>query len=54
LLYGFPDGAVVKNHLSKQETQETWFNPWVGMIPWRKKWQPTPDSHLENPMDRGE
>jgi len=18
------------------------FNPWVGMIPWRKTWQPTP------------
>jgi len=25
-----------------QETQETWFNPWVGKIPWRRKWQPTP------------
>ena len=24
LLYGIPDGAVVKNHLPKQETQETW------------------------------
>ena len=23
-----------------QETQE--FNPWVGKIPWRRKWQPTP------------
>ena len=22
--------------------QETWFNPWVGKIPWRKKWQPSP------------
>ena len=21
---------------------ETWFNPWVGKIPWRRKWQPTP------------
>ena len=19
-----------------------WFNPWVGKIPWRRKWQPTP------------
>ena len=19
-----------------------WFDPWVGKIPWRKKWQPTP------------
>ena len=22
--------------------QETWFNPWVGKIPWRKQWQPSP------------
>ena len=21
--------------------QETWFNPWVGKIPWRRKWQAT-------------
>ena len=22
--------------------QEMWFDPWVGKIPWRRKWQPTP------------
>ena len=22
--------------------QETWVQPWVGKIPWRKEWQPTP------------
>ena len=22
--------------------RETWFNPWVGKIPWKRKWQPTP------------
>ena len=22
--------------------QETWFDPWVGKIPWRRKWQSTP------------
>ena len=22
--------------------QETWDDPWVGKIPWRRKWQPTP------------
>ena len=22
--------------------QETGFNPWVGRIPWRREWQPTP------------
>ena len=29
------------------------FDPWVGKIPWRRKWQPTPVSCLGNPMDRG-
>ena len=29
------------------------FNPWVGKLPWRRTWQPTPVSCLENPMDRG-
>ena len=22
--------------------QETWFDPWIGKIPWRRAWQPTP------------
>ena len=30
---------MVKDMLAKQETQ---FDPWVGKIPWRRKWQPTP------------
>ena len=21
---------------------ETWFDPWVGKIPWRRAWQPSP------------
>jgi len=25
-----------------QETKRRGFNPWVGKIPWRRKWQPTP------------
>ena len=25
-----------------QETQEKRFNPWIGKIPWRWAWQPTP------------
>ena len=29
------------------------FDLWVGKIPWRKTWQPTQYSCLENPMDRG-
>ena len=28
------------------------FSPWVKKIPWRRAWQPTPVSCLENPMDR--
>ena len=28
-------------------------DPWVGKIPWRRKWQPTPVFFLGNPMDRG-
>ena len=41
---GFPGGSVVKNLPAKQGTQCKGhaFNPWVGKIPWRKKWQPTP------------
>ena len=31
------------------------FDPWVGKIPWRRKWQPTLIFLLEkNPMDRGD
>ena len=29
------------------------FDPWVGKIPWSRKWQPTLYSCLENPMARG-
>ena len=29
------------------------FNPWVGKIPWRSKWQPISVFLLGNPMDRG-
>ena len=25
-----------------QETEKTEFYPWVGKIPWRRAWQPTP------------
>ena len=34
------------------ETQRCGFNPWVGKIPWRRKWQHTPVFLLKNPMDR--
>ena len=31
-----------KNLPAMQEMQETGFDLWVGKIPWKKKWQPTP------------
>ena len=40
---GLPqNGLVVKNLPAIQETKRGRFNPWVGKIPWRRKWQPTP------------
>ena len=28
------------------------FDPWLGTIPWKRAWQPTPVFLPENPMDR--
>ena len=36
----FPGGSVVKKICLPM--QEKRFNPWVGKIPWRRKWQHTP------------
>ena len=46
----FPGGSAVKNPLHCRRRE---FDAWVGKIPWRRKWQTTQDSFLENPMDRG-
>ena len=35
---GFPPGSVVKNRLAKAG------GPWVGRMPWKRKWEPTPVS----------
>ena len=40
----------VKNPLPMEETQ---FDPWVGKIPSRRKWLPTPVSLPGESMDRG-
>ena len=40
---------LVKNPPAVQETR---FDPWVGKIHWRRKWQPIPVFLLENPRDR--
>ena len=50
---GFPEGAMVKNlPISAGDTRNRLY-PWVGRISWRRKWQPTQSSCLENPMDGG-
>ena len=36
---GLTRGLLMKNLLPRQET---WARSWVRMIPWRRKWQPTP------------
>ena len=42
---------LVKN---SPAVQEPMFDPWVGKIPWRREWQPTPVlPGLENSMKRG-
>ena len=38
----FPGGAVVKNMPTNTWNTIHGFSPWVGKIPWRRKWQPTP------------
>ena len=33
---------MVKNPFAMRETGRLEFDPWVGKIPWRRAWQPTP------------
>ena len=49
-LYASLMAQLVKNLPAMEETG---FDPWVGKIPWRRKWQPTPVFLPENSMDRG-
>ena len=37
-----PGGPAIKNPLARQEMQRRGFDLWVGKIPWRRKWQPSP------------
>ena len=51
---GFPGGDTDKEpacQLSRRERCR--FDPWVGKVPWRRAWQPTPVFLPENPTDRG-
>ena len=40
--WGIPDHSTVKNLPTRQETRSQGFDPWVGKIPWRGEWPPTP------------
>ena len=51
---GFPGGASGKElGCQCKRPKRQGFYLWVGKIPWRRKWQPTPVFLLENSMDRG-
>ena len=40
---GFPGGASGKEPVCQyRRYKRHGFNPWVGKITWRRKWQPTP------------
>ena len=40
---GFPSGSEVKRiHLQCRRCRRSEINSWVGKIPWRMKWLPTP------------
>ena len=50
----FPGGAVGKQSACWcRRCQRRWFNPWVGKIPWRRKWQPASVFLSGNSMGRG-
>ena len=47
-------GSAVKNLIATQEMPEMWvLASWMGKIPWRRKWQPTPVFLPGESMDRG-
>ena len=51
---GFPGAARGKEPACQCSIcKRCGLDPWVGKIPWRRAWQPTPVGCLENPMDRG-
>ena len=42
LSMGIPGGAVAKNPCHCRRRERFGFDPWVGKVPWSRKWQPTP------------
>ena len=52
--WGFPGSSSGKEPTCQcRRLKRLELDPWVGNIPWRRAWQPTPVFCLENPMDRG-
>ena len=41
-IQGHDTPLVAKTVESSPAVRETWVDPWVGEIPWRRAWQPTP------------
>ena len=42
-IYGFPGGSSGKESVCKcRRHKRCQLDPWVGKIPWSRKWQPTP------------
>ena len=53
-LYGLPRWHSGKESACKcGRHKRCGFNPWIRKTPWSRKWNPTPDSCLENSIDRG-
>jgi len=39
----FPGGSDGQESVCQcRRCKRHWFDPWVGKMPWRRKWQPTP------------
>ena len=52
VVLGFPGGASGQEPACQfRRHKRCGFNSWVGKIRWRRTWQPTPVSCLENPME---
>jgi len=52
--WDFPGKSTgVECHCLLWRCRRRGFNPWVGKIPWRRKWQPTPVFLVGNPIPIG-
>ena len=53
-VWGFPGGPGGKETAYQyRRHKKSEFDPWVGKIPWSRKWQPTPVFLSGKSMDRG-